>query len=239
MKCRKIVILTVHAKSDGMTTLVGLEGMQLVKELADGASWLTTKYHGRQPPAKTDNADKTVNRQETMTVSLLIETSGENENVILKLPSKDLKDIETFVAGCQDAGLYILAHYQTGGHFSGNAFLGQDLAQLVNTLPFTPRKICILACDLAEKPNHNLLPFCNELKIKPPPLVAAYRYPVFLVASGKKEVQPVRSNNERKLMSDIRDLPRNKPLKVYYQHGTNGWTRVEHSAYHDAQFAFQ
>lgn len=235
MKCEKIVVISIHADSKG-TSLVGLDGNDLITELTNGAASLEKKYGTRQ-------STLSARAQKVYKLALHSDTSNQPEafQAIDTTEKKaEIAEMLKFIGDCKDIGMYLLAHYEnahTG--FSGSAFDGSALGSFVNALSFTPRKICILACNLArDKTTSDLNAFCSALTKTPKPIVAAYSYPVYVADDGKKQVQPDRSSTEKKLMSEIRDLDRKTPLKVYREFRKEKWESIGHSGWHDDAFAF-
>jgi hypothetical protein len=220
MKCKKVVVACINVDSKGRAN-IGLDGEKYIKEIRRGAGVLGTKYEAR--------------KQEVLTLEVFIEAKEAAYDALNEVPltPQQFAQVEKFAGNSKDAGLYLLAHYVVPSGFAGGAFDATTLAEFVNKLPFTPRKICIVACDAAGEKGDALLPFCKALTKNPRPLVAGYKLPVFISKSknGKTAAFPEHKNKKR--VSTNREA-----AKAFYQCGGTGWTRIGHSEYHDKAFDF-
>lgn len=229
MKCQKVVIACINVNSEGFA-LIGLDGQKYIEEITTGAVALKKKYGESKQ-------DVRARKQDVLTVEVFLTAKvGANEALaVIPLTDKQYADIKTFAGTSQDAGLYVIAHHESGPGYSGGAFYDTTLAEFVNKLPFVPRKICIVACDSAGKTGEALIGFCKALTLKPPPLVAGYKLPVFIKTSKGYKTVKFTPDGDRERVTKDRDK-----AKVYYQQGTSGaWTQIAHSKYHDEAFLFE
>jgi len=133
----------------------------------------------------------------------------------MPVDAKDLKDMQDFSRD-NDVTLYIQSDFDFDDGRFAYAFWPETMAEFVNQLGITPRKICFGSCNLTEDAlGQELLKIADKLTIKPTPKLAGISYPVFFkhIPENVNELSSEeKAQIGKKLFSPTRNLK--APLKT-------------------------